>query len=115
MALNVAPEPKRFKTMLVSHELNFVAQVYGILIGILNYIIGSKVIAILLNWCILPIGGVASGRVRAGLRASAVGSFFLFGANIKHFHYDALFIFKCDFLLILFPYSCLTMCSSVSK
>ena len=104
-------------TMLVSHELNFVAQVYGTLIGKLNYIIGSKVIAILLNWLILPIGGVASGRVRAGLRACAVGSFFffLFGANIKHFHYDALFIFKCDFLLILFPYSCLTMCSSVSK
>ena len=30
-----------------------------------NRITGSKVLAVLLNWWILPVGGVASGRVCA--------------------------------------------------
>ena len=46
-------------------EIGYVAQIHGIpsLEGYMNYIIGSDVMAIFLSVRILPVGGVAPGRV----------------------------------------------------
>ena len=44
-----------------SHKIDLIRK----MLEILNRIIGSKVTAILLNGWVLPVGGVASGRVCA--------------------------------------------------
>ena len=69
-----------------SHEIDYVTLLKGILNlkGYQNFIIDSKVTAILLNGWIWPIGGVASGRVCAcSLRSRLVmlGVCSLGGAN----------------------------------
>ena len=61
-----------------SYKIDNVTQVYDILNpeGHQNSITGSKVTAILVKWYILPIGGVASERVRALPAACAAGLFY---------------------------------------
>ena len=48
-----------------SHKIDYVIFFFGDLEGHSNCTTGSKVIAILLNGWILPIGGASSGRVCA--------------------------------------------------
>ena len=54
-----------------SHKIYYIHKIINFE-GHQNRIIGSKVTAILLNWWILPIAGVASGRVCA--RGTNLGS-----------------------------------------